>query len=640
MAERETVRWEPSTVPRGPGSNLALDRPPAKGSRGEPAVLPASTGPYAPFSRLDGSHPWREAVPEACVLYPVRELDTGRVTYFNFDLARQMGLIPMDHPDELTRELEATIRTTFALRIVNEYDQARGRRFPAVKPGLYMATRYLQVQHPGRRGETSGDGRAIWNGTVTYRGITWDVSSRGTGVTCLAPGAVQAGEPLRTGDGSYGYGCGLAEIDELYAAAIMSAIFHRQEIPTERTLAIIDIGRGCGIGVRAHPNLIRPAHLFRLLKLGDYPGLRRATDCFLDRQRANHAWDLPARGPQRYTAMAAHACRTFAELAARLDTDYIFLWLSWDGDNILADGSIIDYGSVRQFGLRHDQYRYDDVDRLSTNLNEQRLRARQIAQTFLQIADYLRTGRKRSLDTFTAHPELARFDRIFERARRQHLLRMLGLDPAAGIRLLDRHLELFHAFEREFRYFERSKTALPVTRVPDGYNRPAIFNLRDLLRELPRLLVEHGCEAVPPSRMFEVMLAKSAAPEDREMTATQADRLQKLQGAYLDIIDRLRGRRSRARFLEPLTRRAALVNRPDRITGDAVMGVVDTLITQIDRGLSPKGIQQAIDHFVRAQVAPPADDTPQSDGGPQATVRARRLVRAFAKTVERLREEI
>lgn len=627
-------------MPLGPGSSLVLEAPSAKGSRNEPAAPPVSTGPYAAFSRLDGTHPWRDAVPDACVLYPVRELDRGRVTYFNFDLARQMGLIPMDHPDELTRELESTIRTTFALRIINEYDQASGRRFAAVRPGLYMATRYLQIQHPGRRGETSGDGRAIWNGTVTHRGITWDVSSRGTGVTCLAPGSVEAGAPLRTGEGLYGYGCGLADIDELYAAAILSAIFHRQGIPTERTLTIIDIGRGCGIGVRAHPNLIRPAHLFRLLKLGDYRGLRRATDCFLDRQRANRAWNVPARGPQRYTAMAAHAARTFAEMAARLDTDYIFLWLSWDGDNILADGSIIDYGSVRQFGLRHDQYRYDDVDRLSTNLNEQRLRARQIAQTFLQIADYLRTGRKRSLDTFANHPELVRFDRIFERARQQHLLRMLGLDPESGARLLDRHPELFLAFEREFRYFERSKTVLPVARVPDGYNRPAIFNLRDLLRELPRLLSEHGFAAAPPARLFEVMLAKSAAPEDREMTATQAERLLRLQSAWLDIIDRLRGRRGRARFLEPLTRRAALVNRADRITGDAVMGVVEALIAQIERGLSSKGIQQAIDHFVRAQVAPPAGDTQPPEAGPQATIRTQRLVRAFAKTVERLREEI
>ena len=55
--------------------------------------------------------------------------------------------------------------------------------------------------------------------------------------------------------------------------------------------------------------------------------------------------------------------KDFAEFAAKLEMDYIFAWLDWDGDNVLADAGIIDYGSVRQFGLRHDQYRYDDVER-------------------------------------------------------------------------------------------------------------------------------------------------------------------------------------------------------------------------------------------------------------------------------------
>ena len=42
-------------------------------------------------------------------------------------------------------------------------------------------------------------------------------------------------------------------------------------------------------------------------------------------------------------------------------------WLDWDGDNILTDGSIIDYGSVRQFGLYHHSYRFADIDRMSTS---------------------------------------------------------------------------------------------------------------------------------------------------------------------------------------------------------------------------------------------------------------------------------
>jgi transcriptional regulator with XRE-family HTH domain len=57
---------------------------------------------------------------------------------------------------------------------------------------------------------------------------------------------------------------------------------------------------------------------------------------------------------------------------------------------VLANGKsefigIIDYGSVRQFGIRHDKYRYDDVERFSTNLNEQKNKARLIVQVFAQL---------------------------------------------------------------------------------------------------------------------------------------------------------------------------------------------------------------------------------------------------------------
>jgi hypothetical protein len=81
-------------------------------------------------------------------------------------------------------------------------------------------------------------------------------------VTQLSPGAVEAQRPLKTGTEEFGYGCGLADTTELIGSAVFSEIFHRNGLSTERVLAIIDLGRGIGIGVRAAPNLFRPAHLF------------------------------------------------------------------------------------------------------------------------------------------------------------------------------------------------------------------------------------------------------------------------------------------------------------------------------------------------------------------------------------------
>ena len=58
-----------------------------------------------------------------------------------------------------------------------------------------------------------------------------------------------------------------------------------------------------------------------------------------------------------------YLARSYGRLAAICEEEYIFNWLAWDGDNMLASGAILDYGSIRQFAAKHDKYRYDDVDR-------------------------------------------------------------------------------------------------------------------------------------------------------------------------------------------------------------------------------------------------------------------------------------
>ena len=129
------------------------------------------SSPYSKFDSIDGSHRYKEAVPGGYVEYSVRTRHGATVFYFNFDLAREMGLIPSDHPNELTPELSDRIIDTFSLVIINEWDIEHRASFEKdIRPIKYMATRYLQLQHPGKRGTTSGDGRGIWNGEIRYRG--------------------------------------------------------------------------------------------------------------------------------------------------------------------------------------------------------------------------------------------------------------------------------------------------------------------------------------------------------------------------------------------------------------------------------------------------------------------------------------
>src|SRR5690606_15637633 len=105
--------------------------------------------------------------------------------------------------------------------------------------------------------------------------------------------------------------------------------------------------------------------------------LKKAFSYLVHRQVQNGHWPQKSVRPKNFLKIVT---KEFAEFGALLDFHHVFAWMDWDGDNLLAHAGIIDYGSIRQFGLRHDQYRYDDVDRFSTNLTEQKLKARQTLQ--------------------------------------------------------------------------------------------------------------------------------------------------------------------------------------------------------------------------------------------------------------------
>lgn len=557
---------------------------------------------YTEFDQLNGLHPWMDKVPEGYLPYKVRELGKGQVAYFNYILAKEMGLIPTDHPHNLTPQLIEKLIQTFSIQIINEYDELSKKRIePAtIKEHPFMATRYLQLQHSNKQGKTSGDGRGIWNGVVQHKGQTWDVSSRGTGVTALAPGAVQANRPLKTGGTEFGYGCGLAEIDELIGASILAEVMHLQGYSTERMLCVIDHGNGYGIGVRAAPNLIRPAHLFLYLKQERYYDLKSSVDYLIERQIENKRWDINPRSPQKYDQMLNEVCKSFARFAAHLEMDYIFAWLDWDGDNVLADAGIIDYGSVRQFGIRHDKYRYDDVQRFSTNLNEQKGKARLTIQVFAQAVDYLKTKNKKPLKHFARHSILKSFDHHFENERIHRLLYKVGFNEDQRNILISKHRKSVYAFEKEYSWFEKAKVSGHEEKVADGVNHPALFNMRTALSLLPQILLSD----IPPKEFFAKIKSSFAKSRDQKMTEVQKEHLQALFHRYRQITQIALGEKRSTtstpshRTIADLKERAERINSDHRITGNALIEIVDEVLTERRKGLPFDQLQKIVDRFV------------------------------------------
>jgi hypothetical protein len=93
---------------------------------------------YERFKQLDGTHPWRDVSPDGFVDYQVRCRSQGRVLYFNFPLAKELELIPPDHPSIINKELEQTIlehsRCESSTNTI--FSMARNTRRKALNPSL------------------------------------------------------------------------------------------------------------------------------------------------------------------------------------------------------------------------------------------------------------------------------------------------------------------------------------------------------------------------------------------------------------------------------------------------------------------------------------------------------------------------
>lgn len=567
---------------------------------------------YARIRAIDGTHPLRNAALGTCIDYRARARKNGKVAYFNFELAKEMGLIPSNHPHKITKALSNALLDTFAIQIINEYDIINKTRIPKaeIKPNKYMATRYLQLQHPNKTGVTSGDGRSIWNGCTRYRGTTWDISSCGTGATCLSPATAINQKFYRTGDPSVSYGCGYAELSEGIGNAIFSEVFHRNNIPTERTLLVIEFPRGLAINVRAGKNLIRPSHFFNHLKQENYERLKGVADYFIDRQIKNKVFDEKRCQKRPYQYLLNYICETFADICAKFENDYVFCWLDWDGDNILADGGIIDYGSIRQFGLFHHEYRFDDVERWSTTITEQKNKARYIVQTFAQMVDFLESKTKKPLSKFRKSAIINRFNRRFEEKKREYFLERIGFDKKHISLLIENAQRLIDRFEKDFAYFERATSTQGQVRLEDGITKNAIFCMRDILRELPIHLSKNELCPLSNEEFLETIRSNYATTADLHLTSARCRKIRSFQKNYITLVKKLAqiSKSPIEKLLEDIIDRATIINRYERITGDSIIHIATRLIRDRNK-LSSDQMQHLIEEFIEHQVLIPEKRT-------------------------------
>ncbi|MCB9061125.1 MAG: hypothetical protein H6622_06360 [Halobacteriovoraceae bacterium] len=594
---------------------------------------------YSKFDNLDGTHPLQKSVPESCVMYNVRTRHGGKVHFFNFKLAKEMGLIPNEHPDVLTIQLEKKILDTFALIIINEYDIENNISFipEDIKKNKYMATRYLQLQHPSKMGKTSGDGRSIWNGQIANKGRIWDVSSCGTGGTKLSPATHIYGKYFQSGDPTISYGCGYAETEEGLASLFFSEVFNRNQLQTERVLGIIEFEKGYSVNIRAHENLLRPSHIFRYLKVNDLQNLKKIVEYYIDFQEKANLWlDVPTKKKERYEYFLEKMVYIFSSLAAKFEDEYIFCWLDWDGDNILMDGGIIDYGSVRQFGLFHHDYRYDDIQRFSTSITEQKEKLQYTIKTFAQIYDYLVKEKKRNIKNFVKHWAVKSFNQKFEECKNINILKKIGFNEEQIKFLIKNEHYKIIKFRKVFSYFERAKSKTGLENVPDGIMSNAIFCMRDLLRDLPQIYLARD-EDLKASEFVEIMRSSYAIKDDLNLSTYRRKKISEFQKYYKQLIQSVsKSENGFKNCMLEVSMRSSIINRYDRVTGDSITTVVNKVFNHKPK-LSYKQIYEILTEFVEYQDLRPVV---KKTKGSHKNVSHAKLIQKLFSIVKNYREGI
>lgn len=598
---------------------------------------------FPKFQEIDGNHPLKKQVPEAVVEYQVRTRHGGNVAFFNFDLAREIGLIPENHPDELTKELKEEILKTFSIVIINEYDLMNNFNFPKedIRPNTYMATRYLQLQHPCKKGTTSGDGRSIWNGQLSHKGKSYDISSCGTGATKLSPACNINKKFYQTGDPTVSYGCGYSEKDEGLSSLFFSEVLAKNGLETERVLAIIEFAKGIAINVRVHENLLRPSHMFNHLKQNNLPTLKRMVDYYIERQVKNKVYkNVPADPKSIYDYFLNRVVETFAQMAADFEDQYIFCWLDWDGDNILMDGGIIDYGSVRQFGLYHHEYRYDDVQRWSTSIKEQKQKARYIVQTFAQIVDYIKNEKKKSIEDFKNHHAIQSFEKRFFDYKNRNILMKIGFNQKVTAYLLENHRKDIEEFRNDFTYFEMAKSVKGPQKVPDGINWNAIFCMRDILRELPQLYLSRGMnERISENEFLDIIKSSYATKTDLKRTLRRDLKIRSFQKNYVKLINLAskKFKETPEKVLLDVSMRSSVINKYDRVTGDSITTIVNKVMNRKPK-LSAEEISVVLKEFVEYQNLNPDKERRASNF--ETEKEQSRLVKGMLQIVREYRDGI
>ena len=186
------------------------------------------------------------------------------------------------------------------------------------------------------------------------------------------------------------------------------------------------------------------------------------------------------------------------------------------------------------------------------------------------------------------------FDENFETQKNLNILNRMGLSPRKAKQVLKRNEQLIIDFRKTFSYFEQAKSVTGKVEIADGITWDAIFSMRNLLRELP-LVFGFSEDHISAEDFIDMMKSDFALEQDLEVTGYRKQKIQLFQEQYLELmhITSKLFQESLSKTFEQASLRSLVINKSERITGDAVTHIV-ALLMKHRKKLKPESLFQLI----------------------------------------------
>lgn len=155
-------------------------------------------------------------------------------------------------------------------------------------------------------------------------------------------------------------------------------------------------------------------------------------------------------------------------------------------------------------------------------------------------------------------------------------------------------------FEKYFYYFESFKTRRKTEKLADGLNKPAIFNMRLFLRELPDALADMEGSINEVDLYFALMQSESASSRDLVFRKSQRYHLKQLLKYYVQLVQAVSSQ-SMPQQLRRMSKNAHRTCRAHRLTGNSVEYIVWELLKYRKRDTPIADLQEVMEVFIAEQ---------------------------------------